>query len=104
MIKLFQINLLDDEYSITGDFYFAVKSPCGLNNKDKHCCAGRYNNPNMCGCNNEIKHYCNYVKRSVNPQHVYCYAHDDKDGAISVKNNYILITFWDTQYYNNKLI
>ena len=97
-------NLLVDNYNITGDFNYAVKSPCSLTHKDEHCCAGRYNNPNVCGYSNEIKQYCSYIKRNVKPPNVYCYAYDDKDGTIIIKNNYLLITFWNTKYYSNKII
>ena len=54
-------NLIADNYNITGDFYYDVKSPCSITHKDEHCCSGRFNNPNICGNSHEIKQYCNYI-------------------------------------------
>ena len=97
-------NLIADNYNITGDFYYAVNSPCSITHKDEHCCSGRFNNPNICGNSHEIKQYCNYIKTTVKPPNVYCYAYDDSAGTLIIKHNYILITFWNTKYYSNKLI
>ena len=115
MIKLFldtslvdgawsSFNLIADNYNITGELYYDVKSPCGITHKDEHCCSGRFNNPNICGNRHEIKQYCNYIKTTVKPPNVYCYAYDDSAGSLIIKHNYILITFWNTKYYSNKLI